>query len=92
MTIYIPTELVNKILTYRNSHPIHNLICCKYCKSVENDWWNYLQIFHNDTSECDYYVNTTNKTSDQKRKRDLNIKPAGFHIICSDCIYDNRKN
>ena len=81
----IPLEIINKILSYRIPHPIHNLIFCKNCYEIYD-----VQIFHNDISGSGYvYINTNNKTSSQKRQRK---KPAGFHIICSDCIHDECKD
>ena len=84
LNIYMPPEIINKILSYRIPHPINNLICCKFCYEFYD-----LQIFHNDISGSNYvYINTNEKTSLQKRQR---VKPAGFHIICSDCIRDESK-
>ena len=76
----MPPEIINKILSYRILFIHLNLLKFNFYD---------LQIFHNDISGSNYvYINTNEKTSLQKRQR---VKPAGFHIICSDCIRDESK-
>jgi hypothetical protein len=45
MSKEIPIEIINIILSYREKHPIRNIICCRYCG--EQEYFNdYLYIYH----------------------------------------------
>ena len=41
----IPIELINLILSYREKHPIRNIICCLYCKE-EGYYLQCLHVYH----------------------------------------------
>ena len=91
----IPIELINLILSYREKHPIRNIICCLYCKEEGE----CLHVYHrgpvkssSPSSEelvLDEFVLgedgidtshvTAVKSSSEFRK---------FEIICSDCNHD----
>ena len=45
MSIHIPIEIINIILSYREKHPIRNIICCNNCGDEE--YFGYcLYIYH----------------------------------------------
>ena len=45
MASKIPLEIINLIYSYRERHPIMNIICCWNCG--ENDWcYSNLYIYH----------------------------------------------
>ena len=41
----IPIEIINIILSYREKHPIRNIICCLHC-GEEEQFNDYLYIYH----------------------------------------------
>ena len=45
MSIHIPIEIINIILSYREKHPIRNVICCNNCGDEEY-FGDCLYIYH----------------------------------------------
>ena len=35
----IPIDIVNKILLYREKHPVAKLLCCRICK--DHEYWKF---------------------------------------------------
>ena len=62
MSVEIPHEIINIIFSYREKHPIKNIICCNHCG--EEEYFNdCLYIYHREylkkyfellCSECNY--------------------------------------
>jgi hypothetical protein len=62
MSVNIPNEIINIILSYREKHPIRNVFTCGHCG--EEEYFNeYLYIYHRNylkkyfetvCSECNY--------------------------------------